>query len=186
MAAEDDDDLRAFHEAVQGVAPLRRPPRVQREVPRPPPLPVQTLRDEREVLAASLSDPLEADAPLEIGEELTYHREGVPGNTLRRLRRGDWVIQDQLDLHDLTVDAAREALAAFLHRCVRRGLRCVRVVHGKGYRSPGGQPVLKGRVAHWLRQRDEVLAYVQARPQDGGGGAVLVLLRGSAARGAPA
>jgi DNA-nicking Smr family endonuclease len=82
-------------------------------------------------------------------------------------------------LHNLTTVEARAALAAFLNLSVRRGVRCVRIVHGKGYRSSGGQPVLKGRVAHWLRQRDEVLAYVQARPVDGGGGAVLVLLRGS-------
>ncbi len=176
----DDDDLEAFREAVKGVAPIKAPVRVQAETPKPPPVPVQSLLDDQAVLADSLSDPLESDVVLDIGEELTYRREGVPPNTLRKLRRGQWVIQDDIDLHSLTVDQARAALATFLHRGVRTGVRCVRVVHGKGYRSAGGQPVLKGKVAHWLRQRDEVLAYVQARPEDGGGGALVVLLRGTA------
>jgi DNA-nicking Smr family endonuclease len=175
----DDEDLRAFREEVKDVAPIRVAPRIEQPVRKPPPVPVQSLLDDQAALADSLSDPLEGDVPLEIGEELTYHREGVPAQTLRRLRRGEWSIQDDLDLHNLTTVEARAALAAFLNLSVRRGVRCVRIVHGKGYRSSGGQPVLKGRVAHWLRQRDEVLAYVQARPVDGGGGAVLVLLRGS-------
>lgn len=183
MAPPDDEDLRAFHEAVKGVAPIRVTPKVERDQPRPPPIPVQSILDDQAVLLDSLSDPLEGETPLEIGEELTYVREGVPTQTLRRLRRGDWVVQESLDLHGLTSDEAREALAACLHRSVRRGIRCLRIVHGKGYRSAGGHPVLKGRVAHWLRQRDEVLAYVQARPEDGGGGAVLVLLRGSSRAG---
>lgn len=179
----DDDDLRAFREAVKDVAPMREADRITHPPPKPRPVPVQSLLDDKATLADSLSDPLEGDAPLEIGEELTYNREGVPVHTLRRLRRGEWVIQDDLDLHNMTTEAARDALAEFLNRAVRRGIRCVRIVHGKGYRSQGGQPVLKGRVAHWLRQRDEVLAYVQARPQDGGGGAVLVLLRGGSRAG---
>lgn len=177
MNAPDDDDLDVFREAIRDVAPLKVPPRVEKPVVRPPPVPVQSLLDDAAVLVDSLSDPLESDIGLEIGEELTYRREGVPPNALKRLRRGEWVIQDNLDLHGMTVDAARGLLASFLHTAVRRGIRCIRVVHGKGYRSVGGMPVLKGKVAHWLRQRDEVLAYVQARPEDGGGGALLVLLK---------
>jgi DNA-nicking Smr family endonuclease len=114
---------------------------------------------------------------VETGEELSYRRNGIAADVLRKLRRGQWAIQDDLDLHGLVVDDARALLAAFLAQAVRRGLRCVRVVHGKGYRSAGGEPVLKGKVAGWLAQRDEVLGFVQARPQDGGGGAVVVLLR---------
>lgn len=176
---DEDDDLEAFREAVKGVAPIRVPPRVTAEPVKPPPVPVQSILDDQAVLADSLSDPLDGEFALDIGEELTYRREGVPPNTLRKLRRGHWSVQDYIDLHSLTVEQARSALAAFLHRGVRAGIRCVRVVHGKGYRSPGGLPVLKGKVAHWLRQRDEVLAYVQAKPEDGGGGALVVLLRGT-------
>ncbi|MFO1321851.1 MAG: Smr/MutS family protein [Burkholderiales bacterium] len=175
----EDDDLDAFREAVKGVAPLKAPLRVEVLRPRPAPVPVQSLLEDRAVLADSLADPLDADAPLDIGEELTYRREGIPAQALRKLRRGEWSIQGDLDLHHQTVDEARALLVDFLNRCVKRGVRCVRIVHGKGYRSAGGHPVLKGKVAHWLRQRDEVLAYVQARAEDGGGGALLVLLRGS-------
>ncbi|MBI1398446.1 MAG: DNA mismatch repair protein MutS [Betaproteobacteria bacterium] len=179
MAEQDDDDLLAFREAVQGAERLKPTPRVEHEPPRVEPVPVHTRRDERAVLEDSLTDPLEDDNAVDIGDELTYRRDGIPGQTLRKLRRGEWAVQDDLDLHSMTVDEARSMLAGFLSRCVRTGIRCVRVVHGKGYRSQGGRPVLKGKVAHWLRQRDEVLAYVQARPADGGSGALLVLLRGT-------
>ena len=87
--------------------------------------------------------------------------------------------QDELDLHGLTVEEARPALGEFLARCVRRGLRCVRVIHGKGLRSRNREPVLKRRVAGWLMHREDVLAFCQARGPDGGGGAVVVLLRGA-------
>jgi DNA-nicking Smr family endonuclease len=184
MAELDDDDLDAFREVLRDVSPLKVPPRVVAETPRPAPIPTMSRRDEEAVLADSLSDPLDGETLLEIGEELTYRRDGIPPNVLKRLRRGEWVIQDNLDLHGLTVDAARPLLANFLHASVRRGVRCVRIVHGKGYRSAGGMPVLKGKVAHWLRQRDEVLAYIQARPEDGGGGALLVLLKGGTGTGA--
>jgi DNA-nicking Smr family endonuclease len=93
-------------------------------------------------------------------------------------RRGHWAIQDAIDLHGLTSPEARTLLAEFLASCVRRGLRCVRIIHGKGLRSKNREPVLKRKVAHWLMQRDEVLAYCQARRTEGGGGAVVVLLKG--------
>ena len=98
---------------------------------------------------------------------------------MRQLRRGHWVIQDELDLHGLTTAQARPLLVEFLNDCRRAGFRCVRIVHGKGLRSKNREPVLKGKVAGWLMQRDEVLAFCQARPTEGGGGAVIVLLRGA-------
>jgi DNA-nicking Smr family endonuclease len=166
-----------FVAAMRDVAPIRVPERVVTLPPAPPPVPAQTRRDEAAVLADSLSDPLDVDVGLEIGDEVTYRRDGIAPDVLRKLRRGTWVVQDHLDLHGLTVDAARPLLVAFLSDAVKAGARCVRIVHGKGWRSAGGVPVLKGKVAHWLRQKDEVLAYVQARPEDGGGGALLVLLK---------
>jgi DNA-nicking Smr family endonuclease len=173
----DDDDARAFREAVQGAEPLKPQARVAHPRPKPAPVPVQSLRDEQAALADSLSDEIAEEIHLDIGEELSYRRDGVPPDSLRRLKRGTWAVQDHLDLHGLTTEEARPLLAAFLSVSVKRGLRCVRIVHGKGHRSVGGAPVLKRKVAGWLAQRDEVLAYVQARPEDGGGGAVLVLLR---------
>jgi DNA-nicking Smr family endonuclease len=95
---------------------------------------------------------------------------------VRKLRRGNWSIQRQLDLHGLRREDAREALAVFIREAHRAGLRCVRVVHGKGLGSPGKAPVLKGKVQGWLIQKQEVLAFVQARPAEGGAGALVVLL----------
>ena len=94
-----------------------------------------------------------------------------------KLRAGQWSIQRQLDLHGLRVDEAREALGQFIRLSHRTGIRCVRVVHGKGLGSPGKTPVLKGRVLRWLVQKKEVLAFVQARPAEGGAGALVVLLQ---------
>lgn len=179
MATDPDDDTSAFFQEVKDVAPIRAKQRVAPRPNRPPPVPVQSTKDERDALADSLSDEVADEIRLEIGEELSWRRDGIPHDTLRRLRRGEWALQDQVDLHGLTVEEARSLLASFLNASVKRGLRCIRIVHGKGLRSASGEPVLKRKVAGWLAQRDEVLGYVQARAEDGGGGAVMVLLRGT-------
>jgi len=82
----------------------------------------------------------------------------------------------------LTVEEARSALVEFLNRSARRGLRCLRIIHGKGLRSKNREPVLKPKLGAWLIHRDEVLAFCQARGADGGGGAVVVLLKGGGLR----
>jgi DNA-nicking Smr family endonuclease len=101
---------------------------------------------------------------------------------LRKLRRGFWATQDQLDLHGLRTDEARQLMVDFLNAALKHGMRCVRVVHGKGLRSVNAQPVLRAKVGKWLAQRDEVLAFVQARPEDGGSGAVMILLKAKSKR----
>jgi DNA-nicking Smr family endonuclease len=168
----------SFEEAMRDVVPLQGPARVEHVLPRPAPVPRQRLRDERAALRESLLMEAQPDSGLATGEELVYLREGVPAQVLRRLRRGHWVVQDDLDLHGLTSIEARAATATFLMECVQRGVRCVRIVHGKGLRSPNREPVLKRKLSRWLNVRDEVLAYCEARPVDGGSGAVVVLLRG--------
>lgn len=170
-----DEDL--FRASVSDVTPLRHT-RTTLERPRPRPLPVQRLLDERAALRESLAAHTAWEMGLDTGEELSYLRRGVGAQTLRKLRHGHWVIQDELDLHGSTAVQARELLAHFLAQCTRRGLRCVRIVHGKGLRSKNREPVLKRKVAGWLVQRDDVLAFCQARQPDGGGGAVVVLLKG--------
>ncbi len=172
------DDLSAFLDEVRDVAPIKPRDRIVVPAPKPPPVPVQSLLDDRAALADSLSDNVPDEIAAESGEELTFRRNGIGHDTVRKLRRGHWSIQDNLDLHGLVVEEARALLSDFLHESVKRGLRCVRIVHGKGYRSANGEPVLKRKVASWLTQRDAVLAYVQAKPADGGGGAVVVLLKG--------
>ena len=94
----------------------------------------------------------------------------------RKLRAGEWSIQREVDLHGLRSDEAREALGAFIRAANKAGVRCVRVVHGKGLGSPGKQPVLKTKTQRWLIQKNEVLAFVQAKPAEGGAGALVVLL----------
>jgi DNA-nicking Smr family endonuclease len=171
------DDAELLREALKGVSPLPDSGRVVHRPRKPEPVAGQTARDEAEVLRESLADEMPVELMLESGDDLAYLREGIDRQVLRRLRRGHWVVQDHLDLHGLRVEEARDLLVSFLNESLKCGRRCVRIVHGKGYRSPNREPVLKRKTAAWLRQRDEVLAYCQAPPADGGGGALLVLLK---------
>ncbi|MDD3530248.1 MAG: Smr/MutS family protein [Gallionellaceae bacterium] len=174
--ASHDEDAEAFRSEMTGVEPISPHGRVVHDQPRLPPLPLSLLRDQREVILESMSDPVRLDGDIE--QDSSYVRPGLSRQTLRRLRRGEWHIQAELDLHGLTKVEAKYELAEFLHECKRRGGRCVRIIHGKGLGSPNREPVLKLHVRHWLAQRDEVLAFVSARPADGGDGAVVVLLKG--------
>jgi DNA-nicking Smr family endonuclease len=137
----------------------------------------QHQRDEQAALQESMSDEFDVSTLLDTDEDLSFRRPGIGTDVTRKLRRGHWSIQDQLDLHGLRSEEAREALSEFIRIARRKGLRCVRVIHGKGLGSPGKTPVLKNRVHSWLVQKNEVLAFVQARPADGGAGAVVVLLQ---------
>lgn len=175
--AQRERDLFAL--SVGPVVPLRPVARATLPHPRPSPEPRQRQRDEAAVLAESISDEFDVETLLDTDEALSFRRRGVGPEVVRKLRRGVWAIQAQLDLHGLRRDEARERLAAFLREAVRSGLRCVRVIHGKGNGSPGREPVLKGKVRSWLVQKNEVIAFTQARAQDGGHGALIVLLRPS-------
>ncbi|HEX7157150.1 MAG TPA: Smr/MutS family protein, partial [Burkholderiaceae bacterium] len=170
-------DSSLFRDAMEGVTPLA--PSGQRRAAAAPhaPLPHQRQRDDRAALAESVSEEIDIETLLDTDDTLSYRRAGVGPEALRRLRRGHWVIQDQLDLHGHRVDEARLALGRFVREACRHGLRCVRVIHGKGLGSKDREPVLKSRVRGWLAQRDEVLAFCQPRPAEGGAGALVVLLR---------
>ena len=172
------DEAELFRAAVSDVVPLSRTARIEHVRPLPQPVPAQRLRDEREALNESLTGRVAWDTGMETGEELSYARNGVGAQTLSRLRRGHWAMQDELDLHGLNVEQARSAVAEFLNQSVRNGLRCLRIIHGKGLRSKNREPVLKRKLGAWLIHRDEILAFCQAREADGGGGAVVVLLQG--------
>jgi DNA-nicking Smr family endonuclease len=143
------------------------------------PLPIakQFIRDEKQALRDSLSDDFYPAHELESGEELLYLRTGQSPDVLSKLRRGFWVVQAQIDLHGLISDEAREYVAEFLSSCKKKNIRCVRIVHGKGLGSRNREPVLKHKLRNWLMQKDEVIAYAQAKPEDGGSGAVIVLLK---------
>jgi DNA-nicking Smr family endonuclease len=137
---------------------------------------MQYQRDQKAVLKESLSDEFDVSTLLDVDDLLSFRRPGIGTDVTRKLRRGEWAIQRQIDLHGLRRDEARESLSYFIREAHKQGIRCVRVVHGKGLGSPGKAPVLKSRVHSWLAQKQEVLAFVQAKPADGGAGALLVLL----------
>jgi DNA-nicking Smr family endonuclease len=174
-----EDGAMLFRRAVANAVPLPPANRADLARPRPKPIARQRLRDEQQVLVDALSDPWDWEAAISTGEELYFARPGVPTAALRKLRRGGWVIKAELDLHGHTGDEARVALAAFLNRCMLEDRRCVRIIHGKGHGSKNRLPVLKNKVRHWLMQREDVLAFCQARTVDGGAGAVVVLLKSS-------
>src|SRR5690625_3361096 len=169
------NDNELFRAAMADVRPLSSD-RVAPRRPRPAPIPHQKHADEQQVLADLLSDWFEP-ADLESGEELFFTRPGIQHRLVRKLRRGLLSRQAELDLHGMNVPAARAAVVEFLAECRLRNLRCVRIIHGTGRRSSNRGPVLKGKVAQWLRQRDEVLAYCSAPRHDGGTGAAYVLLK---------
>ncbi len=166
------------------VEPLPRVNRAASARPAPPPLPRQRDADEAAALEASKYGEVPSPSHWDPGQEQeahqTYLRRGVGSDVLPKLRRGHWSVQAEIDLHGHTSGEAHDALADFLAEARSLGLRCVRVIHGKGLSSPGREPVLKAKVRRWLAHWDDVLAYAEAPTHAGGGGAVLVLLRGRA------
>lgn len=175
--ARERHEANLFRNSIGQVAPLANQGKVSHPVARPLPLARQHIADEMAALEQSLADDFNVDTLLDTDDELSFSRNGISRETVRKLRRGHWVTQGQLDLHGLRTDEAREALALFLRHAIRRGQRCVRVIHGKGLGSVNKEPVLKRKVRNWLQQKQEVLAFCQARAIDGGAGALMVLLQ---------
>ena len=171
-----DAENNLFSRAIGATQPLRRVAAVPLAPEPPAPIPVQHQLDEQRVLRESLSDEFDVETLLDVDDAMSFRRPGIGTEVTRRLRAGEWSIQQQLDLHGMRSDEAREALGAFIRTANKQGVRCVRVVHGKGLGSPGKQPVLKTKTQRWLIQKNEVLAFVQAKPAEGGAGALVVLL----------
>lgn len=177
QSAREQRERHLFEHTVGPVQPLRRAAPIPLPRPRVEPLPRQRERDEAAVLREAISDEFDVESLLETDDALSWRGQGIGPEVVRKLRRGVWAIQAQIDLHGLRRDEAREQLAGFLREAVRHGLRCVRVIHGKGNGSPGREPVLKSKVKTWLVQKNEVIAFAHARAADGGNGALLVLLK---------
>jgi DNA-nicking Smr family endonuclease len=176
MRKPSEDDIRAFRDAVKGTRPLSATPRVRPNRPKPKPRARFRRLGEAEVLEDSLQlSPI--DLEVEFGEELTYRRSGIQDAVMRRLRRGHYRVESELDLHGLTVPEAKSAMRDFLARAIARQCRCVRVIHGKGLGSGPRGPVIKQAVNVILRRTDAVVAFCTARPVDGGTGAIYVLLK---------
>lgn len=182
QAAQDARARQLFAHSVGPVAALKTQDKVQHAPAPPAPEPRQRQQDEAAALREALSDEVDVASLLLTDDGLAFRRTAVPADVLVRLRRGQWSIQAELDLHGLRRDEARDALATFIHQARQRGQRCVRVVHGKGHGSPGRQPVLKDKVQRWLAQSAAVIAFAQAARGEGGSGALVVLLDGSTSR----
>jgi DNA-nicking Smr family endonuclease len=170
------DDSELFRSEMRDVAPAPPTNRIEPWRELPPPIPAKRREDEQAVLD-ELARLTFDDDEAEFEDDAVFLRPGLPRDILRKLRRTHWVIQEDLDLHGMSGDEAAAATARFLAECKRLGLRCVRIVHGKGLRSRGREPVLKRRIRRQLMRRDEVLAFVEPRAIHGGGGAVVVLLQ---------
>ncbi len=165
-----------FTRAIGQVQPIAAKPRVQVNMPAPVPRRLQQDIDDAAALQESMSDEFDVSTLLDVDDQMSFRRPGIGTDVTRKLRKGEWSIQGQIDLHGLRSDEARNAVGQFIRDAKRMGWRCVRVVHGKGLGSPGKEPVLKSKVQRWLVQKNEVLAFVQAKPSDGGAGALVVLL----------
>jgi len=174
----DDDD--SFRAAMSGVQPRPASDRVPPARKLPPPRPIQAEADERAVMDELLDYGMFEPELMESGDSLSYRGQGLQDTVWRRLRRGGYRVRAELDLHGLNRAIAREEVSAFLAECQSRDARCVRIIHGKGNRSPNTGPVIKTLLDSWLRRRNDVIAFCSARPHDGGTGAVYVLLRASA------
>lgn len=181
--AASEEDIELFRNAIGPVREIVAPP-APPPAPRPAPLPRQRDADEAEALLQSRRRPFEfADAAL--GDAIEHLADGLPPRLLRQLRRGQFSVQDELDLHRMSAHGAEQAVRRFLNECAHAGARCVRIIHGKGLRSGDEGPVLKRLVEHLLRQRADVMAFASAPPAQGGTGAVLVLLARRRAGAAP-
>lgn len=175
-AAISDNERMLFRELVGPVEIVHKSRRRRIERPLPSARPAMREADKAAVIE-ELLDELPPDPDLGSGDDLWHRQDGIQHGVMRRLRRGHYRCQAEIDLHGMIVNVARECLAIFLHDCLDQGYSCIRIVHGKGLRSGHRGPVLKAKVAGWLRQRSEVLAYCSARQVDGGTGALYVLLK---------
>ena len=173
----DDEELFRAEMKEDGVVPLTAPARATMQKTRPKPIPFKRIEDDLAIPAEMMKDTSGWDADIENGDLITFLRKGLPTDLLRKLKRGQWIVQASLDLHGLTTDGARTGLARFLGFARHGGIRCVRIVHGKGTRSPNNVAQIRNKVRLSLSQRDEVLAFCDAAPADGGSGAVIVLLK---------
>ena len=166
-----------FVRAVGAVQRLPVHDQVKLDGTSPAPIAHQRQKDNEAVLRDCLSDEFDASTLLDTDDALSFRRPGIGRDVIHKLRKGDWSIQREIDLHGLRSDEARVALAEFIRLAHRQGVRCLRVVHGKGLGSPGKTPVLKSKVHSWLVQKNQVMAFVQAKPAEGGAGALVVLLK---------
>jgi len=174
-----EQDQQFFLNEVADVRPLKSEKRIETAKKRPSPRPIihqHSTELEQQAGLEMMSDPIDLrDA--EIGDVLFFARTGIQQKVQRKLRRGEFPIEDELDLHGYTVAEAKTAIQDFLYECKRQHIRYIRIIHGKGCRSEQKIPVLKTHVAYWLPQHNDVMAFSSAQAKDGGTGAIYVILK---------
>ena len=170
-----DEEIALFRNAVADSQPIKQD-QVIPDTPKPSPSPAQTKADNQAVVGEMQNAEYD-DTHLERGDELLFSKPGLQKQTLRKLRRGQFNIEGELDLHGMTTVMAKEALSTFLKRCKSQNKRCIRIIHGKGLGSKDKKPVIKNKLNNWLQKRDDILAFCSAREVDGGTGAIYLLLK---------
>ena len=160
-----------------GVTSMKETDKARHDRDKPLPIPSQSIKDEASVVEELLSEDFDEESVEFLSEESSYLRPGLQSQILKKLRRNFWLVQDELDLHGLNSNDARELVAMFLAQAKRNGFRCVRIIHGKGHRSNNHVPVLKTKLFKWLQLRADILAYCESAPADGGSGATMLLLK---------
>ena len=173
MANKDD----SFLNAVKDVNPIKiKSKTIDVTTKKPKPIPRKLIEDESKVLVDSLSDEY-MSSETDSDENLSYLRNGHSPDIVKKLKKGYWTVQGSIDLHGLVSEEAKEYVVNFIQECKKKKIRCIRIIHGKGYGSKNKEPVLKKKVRNWLRQKDEVIAFAEAPKHDGGSGVVIVLLK---------
>lgn len=171
----DDKDKELFRSSVGDVVPIKQVG-ITLEKKKPKAIPGQRYLDEQKVLDELLNGTIDP-AELETGEELIYSRPGFQKKAFKKLRKGLYIVEAELDLHGMIVVEAKKSLVSFIQHCHNKGFRCVKIIHGKGLGSKNGKAIIKSNVNYWLQQREDTLAFCSALPNDGGTGAIYLLLR---------
>ena len=170
----DQDEIALFRRSIGAVSPVKQDnTHYQTSQPKPKPKRIAGETDFTDEKTYGFFD----NEEIETSDELSFKRPGVQNREFRKLKRGQFTISAELDLHGLTVEAAKADLSDFLQECLRQNHRCVKIIHGKGLRSKQGKPAIKSRIGKWLQQRQEILAYHSAKQADGGTGALYVLMK---------
>lgn len=171
---EKEDDFDLFRKEMNGIKPITTKNQVTDQTPKPKAVPRSRLSDNLDVVESMMSS---VENEIESGDEISYLRNGYQKRVLQKLKRRQYSIGAETDLHGMTIDRARQECAAFLKEARYQHRHCVLIVHGKGRSSEQGKPILKNWINGWLRQRNEVIAFCSAHISDGGTGAVYVLLK---------
>ena len=178
-SSKSDSDL-SFADLLDNVTPLHKEHHNRADThtpkPKPDPIPKESIKDEQRVLQESLEVGYEVE-DMQPGDSLSFCRSGIQNSVFKKLKKGQYSVGAELDLHGHTRPEAQVALAKFIQTSRENNIRCVRIIHGKGYGSSNQGPIIKPLVNKWLQQRNEILAFCSARPNDGGTGAVYVLLK---------